>query len=299
MCLLDEINDSRHAAGRADLGHATSLTSDLRDWSKWMSQNDFRHMTPTERDPILPEGISGWGENIAWWGSPNLADCSSVHDMLMASDGHRANILNSSFTAVGLGAHVDSSGWWVTELFISCMGTFCDDDSSIFQSAIEKIAAADITYGCNPPTNSLYCPDDYVTRGAMAAFLVRALELPAGESTDFIDDDGSVFESAIERLAHAGITKGCNPPANDRFCPDDYVTRGEMAAFLARALPLPPAGQVDFVDDDTSIFESAIEQIAAAGITLGCNPPSNDKYCPRDFVTRGAMAAFLSRALDL
>jgi hypothetical protein len=36
-------------------------------------------------------------------------------------------------------------------------------------------------------------------------------------------------------LAAAGVTNGCNPPSNDRFCPDSYVTRGQMAAFLVRA----------------------------------------------------------------
>ena len=71
----------------------------------------------------------------------------------------------------------------------------------------------------------------------MAAFLVRALSLPTvGGTYDFVDDNDSVFESDIERLAAAGVTAGCNPPANDRFCPDNSVTRGQMAAFLARAL---------------------------------------------------------------
>ncbi len=75
-----------------------------------------------------------------------------------------------------------------------------------------------------------------MTRGQMAAFLVRALGLTDRGSADFVDDDGSIFEADIERLATAGITKGCNPPVNDRFCPDDPVTRGQMAAFLHRAL---------------------------------------------------------------
>ena len=60
----------------------------------------------------------------------------------------------------------------------------------------------------------------------MAAFLARALYLPAGPSTDFVDDNDSIFESDIEKLAAAGITAGCNPPDNDRFCPDNHVTRG-------------------------------------------------------------------------
>jgi hypothetical protein len=71
----------------------------------------------------------------------------------------------------------------------------------------------------------------------MAAFLVRAMGYSdAGPGDLFIDDDGSLFESAIDRLATAGVTKGCNPPANDMFCPSAVVTRGQMAAFLHRAL---------------------------------------------------------------
>jgi uncharacterized protein YbjT (DUF2867 family) len=133
----------------------------------------------------------------------------------------------------------------------------------------------------------------------MAAFLVRALGLLAGDTLDFVDDNDSVFEADIEKLAAAGITLGCNPPANDRFCPDQPVTRGQMAAFLVRALDLPAGASVDFVDDDGSVFEADIEKLAAAGITLGCNPPANDRFCPDQPVTRGQMAAFLRRALAL
>ena len=71
----------------------------------------------------------------------------------------------------------------------------------------------------------------------MAAFLVRALGYTDnGGGNLFIDDDGSTFENDIDRLATAGVTKGCNPPVNDKFCPNDFVTRGQMAAFLHRAL---------------------------------------------------------------
>ena len=59
-----------------------------------------------------------------------------------------------------------------------------------------------------------------MTRGQMAAFLVRLLGLTDRGSTDFVDDDGSTFEADIEKLAAAGITRGCNPPANTKFCPE-------------------------------------------------------------------------------
>lgn len=40
----------------------------------------------------------------------------------------------------------------------------------------------------------------------------------------------------INAVADAGITRGCNPPANDNYCPDDSFTRGQAAAFISRAL---------------------------------------------------------------
>ncbi len=175
------------------------------------------------------------------------------------------------------------------------LGPFADvphDDT--FVDDIAWLAESGITFGCNPPANTLFCPDDDVTREQMAAFLVRALHLPSGEET-FVDDDGSLFEAEIEALAAAEITLGCNPPSNDMFCPDDFITRGQMAAFLVRALALPE-GTERFTDDNGSLFEAEIEALAAAEITLGCNPPSNDMFCPDDFVTRKEMAAFLHRA---
>ncbi len=50
----------------------------------------------------------------------------------------------------------------------------------------------------------------------------------------FTDDEDSIFEADIEWLASANVTKGCNPPTNDLFCPDANVNRGQMAAFMHR-----------------------------------------------------------------
>jgi len=175
---------------------------------------------------------------------------------------------------------------------------FTDTADSIFSDSIDWLAGAGVTKGCNPPVNDRFCPDAVVTRGQMAAFLVRAFGLTGEISPGFVDDDTSVFEADIEKLAAAGITRGCNPPTNDRFCPDAAVTRGQMAAFLVRALGYSDDGGGDlFVDDDGSVFESAIDKLATAGVTRGCNPPVNDRFCPTDAVTRGQMAAFLHRAL--
>ncbi|HEX7098207.1 MAG TPA: S-layer homology domain-containing protein [Acidimicrobiia bacterium] len=108
----------------------------------------------------------------------------------------------------------------------------------------------------------------------------------------FTDSAGHVFETEIAVLTKAGITRGCAP---DRFCPDQPVTRGQMAAFLARALHLPPANTT-FTDTKGHTFATDIAALARSGVTRGCAP---DRFCPDQPVTRGQMAAFLVRALPL
>ena len=100
-----------------------------------------------------------------------------------------------------------------------------------FASEIVGLRDLGISTGC---TSTLFCPDVGVTRGEMAAFLVRALDLGLDTAADpFTDDDGSVFEEEIETLYANGITTGCTTTT---FCPTGLVTREQMAAFLIRAL---------------------------------------------------------------
>ena len=131
-----------------------------------------------------------------------------------------------------------------------------------------------------------------------AALLILGAAGTAGASGFFTDDDGSVHEASIEAIADVGITVGCNPPVNDMFCPRASVSREQMASFLVRALDLP-AGSASFVDTADSVHEANIGALAEAGITVGCNPPVNDMFCPNKAVTRGQMATFLTRALNL
>ncbi len=175
---------------------------------------------------------------------------------------------------------------------------FDDIDGNVHFNDIIYIEEQGVTKGCNPPVNNLYCPDASVTRGQMAAFLVRALGLTDDGGRDwFTDDDGTIFEADINKLAAAGITKGCTADGA-KFCPADAVSRGEIAAFLVRAYDYDDPGAGDwFVDDDGSIFEGEIDRLKVAGITVGCNPPDNDRFCPTDSVLRDQMASFLARAL--
>lgn len=182
---------------------------------------------------------------------------------------------------------------------ILLQGTFTDDNNSVHQNGIEAVAAAGITVGCNPPANDRYCPNRDVTRAQAATFLARALSIPDDGNDYFTDDNGHTLEGGINRVASAGITTGCNPPANDRFCPDRSLTRAQFATFIVRALGLAHTSNDHFNDDNGHVLENAINAVAEEGITEGCNPPANDRFCPNQTLSRAQMATLLTRALSL
>jgi len=176
-------------------------------------------------------------------------------------------------------------------------GAFGDDDGSVHEPNINAIAAAEITSGCNPPVNNRFCPTRSLTRAELATLFVRAFGLPPAPPAGFRDIAGNEHAPNINALAGAGITLGCNPPANTLYCPDRVTSRGEMASFLVRALGLPSAPSQPFIDVSGSIHRADIASLAFAGITKGCNPPTNDRYCPDARVSRAETASFLTRAL--
>ena len=112
-------------------------------------------------------------------------------------------------------------------------------------------------------------------------------------STPFTDIAGSPFKSDIEWVYFEGITSGCTATT---YCPEGFVTREQMASFLARALKLSGTAPDAFTDDESSIHEPNINLVAKAGIATGC---AATKYCPTGLVSREQMASFLARALKL
>ena len=148
---------------------------------------------------------------------------------------------------------------------------------------------------CGP---GLFCPGDPIPRWLMAVWLVRVVDGQDPEPVDvsrFVDVDASQWWAThVERLADLGITVGCvNEPA--QYCPDEPVTRAQMATFLKRAFLLDPALPTGFADTDGSVHEAAIDALHASGITVGCSTEPL-RFCPQQATTRGQMALFLERA---
>ena len=168
-------------------------------------------------------------------------------------------------------------------------------------SFIERLYGSGVTSGCGP---RLYCPENSVTRAQMAVFLERGIngggfQPPAASGNVFLDVAATDFAAGfIEQLLSDGITAGCG---NNNFCPDDPVTRAQMAVFLLRAKFgsgfSPPAATGLFTDVPIGSFAANfIEQLAAEGITAGCG---NGNYCQNQVVTRAQMAVFLVRTFGL
>lgn len=262
---------------------------------------------------VSPRPLAGatHGSYTAADGTFDIAGLAELgYKVCFHRDGYRAECWRDAYLSAGPGGDQGTPGIVLEpslgetiELAVdlaagSFAGWFLDDDGSEFQRDIDWLAAAAITRGCNPPVNDRYCPDTTATRAQLAAMFHRAFpDLPVGTPHDFTDV-GPLFAVDVEWLAATGVTKGCNPPDNTRFCPDQTLTRAQAAAMLVRALGTDtPAAEDRFTDDDGSEFESEIGAIAAAGITRGCNPPANDHFCPDATVTRAELAAFLRRAL--
>jgi hypothetical protein len=99
--------------------------------------------------------------------------------------------------------------------------------------SIARLARAGIVEGRNARS---YRPTDPVTRDQMASFIRRALEysqgeqLPRGRDT-FIDDNGSVHEDSIDRLARLGIASGVG---GFEYRPREAIRRDAMASLVMR-----------------------------------------------------------------
>ncbi len=109
---------------------------------------------------------------------------------------------------------------------------------------IEQLYRDGFTAGCS--TNPLlYCPNRNVKRAEMAVFILRALHgsgffPPEPTGTLFGDCDKNYWGTKwVEQLAKEGITSGCSLKPS-LFCPENPVTRGEMAVFLLRSFGVYP-----------------------------------------------------------
>lgn len=180
-------------------------------------------------------------------------------------------------------------------------GTFSDVPSdSVHRRAIDCVAHHAIAEGTG---DGRFSPAGTVTRAQMATFVARTIEaaggsLPASPEDAFVDDLGSVHEHAINQLAAVGVVNGVGPKM---YGPQRPIDRAQVASILARALeqlavPLSSSPTDYFTDDEDSVHELRINQLASEGVVTGTVGRS---YSPGASTRRDQMATMVARALDL
>ena len=137
---------------------------------------------------------------------------------------------------------------WVSVVSVSVLsiaglasgsGRFSDvADGGVHRPAIDTLDAIGVFEGTECGVGR-FCPDEPIPRWVVAVWLVRVLDDgvdPAGvEHSSFADVEEDVWWMPfVERLATLEVTAGCGVEPL-RFCPNDSVTRAQMATFIARA----------------------------------------------------------------
>ena len=102
-----------------------------------------------------------------------------------------------------------------------------------------------VSVGAFTTTNNLFNPGGVVTRADMAIMMIGAfphLNAVEVETSRFGDVEGldPAVLAALEGMFQTGVTRGCSTePLN--YCPNQPVTRAQMASFFVRAINRAPA----------------------------------------------------------
>jgi uncharacterized protein YkwD len=106
---FDLLNADRRANGLHELVNDLDLNAKAQQWADHMAATG----TLAHSQLVVPEGSTRVAENVGYAGSVD-----EIQRRLMASSGHRANILDNRLTKVGIGVTVDGTGRvWLVQLF--------------------------------------------------------------------------------------------------------------------------------------------------------------------------------------
>ena len=167
-----------------------------------------------------------------------------------------------------------------------------------YESAVTWMILHRVTSGCTP---TMFCPDANLTRQQFVTFLWRAAGQPTPTylgSEAFSDvPDGVYSDQAIGWAVSRGVTRGCTQgqfgDPDWRFCPEQPVTRGQMATLLYRHVEAEYLGQAPVYADvePGSYYESSVVWLTDFQIVSGCNAA---QFCPNRNATRAEAAAFIN-----
>jgi hypothetical protein len=284
---------------------------------------------PSGADYGVGEGATGYASSGA------MRNCSTCYVLSVSGPAHRpAPHWDASFEETLSGSVVTSIKKYQKTWTVHVGGSFKDvPRTNPFYKKVETLFHNGVTSGCGPKT---FCPDATLDRAQIAIFLAKTL----AHGEENLPDSGTVGDAAyacidgghslfvdvqptdsfcrhVHYLAAQNVDDGC---AEGEYCPDDLVSRLDMASFVAKGLVAPQgkdgvpetysdaatglsyscsAGSpsLHFTDvPATGLYCSAAHYLWARGIVGGCAP---DLFCASGAVARAPMAKFLVNAFHL
>jgi Tol biopolymer transport system component len=180
-------------------------------------------------------------------------------------------------------------------------------------SQVEACVNANVVKGYSDET---YRPSEPVTRDQMAVYIARGLVAPSGDAAIPDPPETATFSDVptdywaykyIEYCVANNIVVGY--AVDNTYRPGEKVNRGQMAAYVARAIYTPrgippddlpgytPPADPRFPDVPTDHpFYKYVEYIAGADVVQGYG---DGTYRPTTIVNRGQMAVYVARAFAL
>lgn len=193
-----------------------------------------------------------------------------------------------------------------TNVSTSYAKTFIDvPDSQVFKIYIDDLVERNIVNGFSDNT---FRPDNYVTRGELAKFVVNAFKLESNFPTNKFSDinESTTFYNEILILADNGVINGYT---DGTFKPQNIVTRGDSMKFIVKAAQLnypeifSEYSELQLFSDITTDYVYFEYINAAASIELNDGTRIINGFADKSFgksyaITRGAMAKIISATLD-
>ena len=254
---------SKHHTGYAiDLRSGSAVLFDFADTPayEWLAADNFANAKAHGWMPSYPDSVAPQGPNPEPW------------EFVWAG---AVNIICADFTP-------------------SADQPFCDTLGSTFADDIVWLHETELTTGCS---TIRFCTENAVTRGEGATFLWRLFgRPPPAEPAGFDDvDEGAFFTEPVAWMVENDITTGTTPTT---FSPFDSLTRAQFVTFLWRAAGRPAPAEPHAFDDvgPDSFANDAVAWAVGVGVTNGTSATT---FSPSGTATRGQIAAFLHRFVDL
>ncbi|WP_026895791.1 S-layer homology domain-containing protein [Clostridiisalibacter paucivorans] len=144
--------------------------------------------------------------------------------------------------------------------------------------------------------DSTFKPNKNITRSEFIAVLVKALDLEAKPGIEFKDTKGHWAKDIISTASYHGIVLGYK---DERFRPDENITREQMAVIIAKAAKLENTEIKRKFKDSKEISnwaEEAMERVIEKGIITGY---TDNTVRPKDKATRSQAATVIFKAMNI